>query len=202
MNGIPHGYRQDPQGRLVDESRIKPIDLLRDQLVTELVAEAKQTQAALRSFKDRAFNNVDAFVQLSIEQYRAPLGGKKGNVTLMSFDGRYKVVRQIQESIRFDERLQAAKALIDMCLVEWTEGARHELRAIINDAFRVDQQGNIRTTQVLGLRRLPIEDPRWLRAMAAIGDAVQIVGSKAYVRAYERDEQGRYQAIALDMASA
>ena len=197
---IPAGFRKDSQGRFIHEEKIKPIDRTRDELVMDIVNRALALNHLLREFKTSSFDDIKAFVELSAEQYRARIGGEKGNVTLMSFDGRYRVVRQIQEAIRFDERLQAAKGLIDECLVEWTEGARVELRALINDAFRVDQAGNIRTAQVMGLRRLPIEDDRWQRAMQAIGEAVQVIGSKAYVRVYQRDAMGKYQPITLDMA--
>lgn len=200
MNQNNPDYRQDAQGRLVPLANIKPIDLARDDLVAEIVEKAKQVNRQIAEFKAAAFGDIAAFVQLSAEQYRAQIGGRKGNVQLLSFDGRYKVLRAIQESIAFDERLQAAKALIDECLTEWTEGARTELRAIINDAFRVDQAGNIRTGQVLSLRRLAIDDPRWQQAMNAIAEAVQVVGSKSYIRVYERDANGDYRPIALDVA--
>jgi len=200
---IPAGYRQDAQGRLVAEAQIKPIDLARDQLVTELVNRAKVLSTVITDFKQHAFADIAAFVQLSAEEYGVRLGGTKGNVTLLSFDGRYKVLRAIAESITFDERLQAAKSLIDDCLREWTEGARTELQTLVQDAFRVDKAGNIRTAQVLGLRRLDITDERWLRAMQAIGEAVQVVGSKSYIRVYERDDNtGQYQPIPLDVAGA
>jgi len=58
-------------------------------------------------------DDVGAFIQLSAEKYEVKVGGNKGNVSLLSFDGRYKIVRQVAENITFDERLQAAKALID-----------------------------------------------------------------------------------------
>jgi Protein of unknown function (DUF3164). len=195
------GYRKDAQGRLVAEALIKPIDQARDDLVMEIVNKAIGLHRLLADFKRDAFNDIDAFVELSAEQYRARIGGKKGNVTLRSFDGEYQVLRSIQEAIRFDERLQAAKTLIDECLTEWTEGARVELKAIINDAFAVDRAGNIRTAQVLGLRRLAISDERWQRAMQAISDAVQVTGSKSYVRIYKRDALGKYQPISLDLAA-
>ncbi|GAP66291.1 hypothetical protein MBSD_n1595 [Mizugakiibacter sediminis] len=197
---IPAGYRQDAQGRLVHESQIKPIDQARDALVAELVAKGRAVQAKLADYKRQAFADIDAFVALSAEQYGVHLGGRKGNVTLLSFDGRYKVVRAIAEHIQFDERLQAAKALIDTCLRDWTEGARPEIVTLVQDAFRVDAAGNIRTGNVLALRRLDIADARWQRAMQAIGDAVQVVGSKSYVRLYERDDAGQYQPISLDIA--
>jgi hypothetical protein len=193
-------YRQDAQGRLIPLAHIKPIDLARDDLVQEIARKAKALSAAIAEFKMATFGDIGAFVQLSAEQYRVHIGGKKGNVQLLSFDGRYKVQRAVQESIAFDERLQAAKTLIDECLTEWTEGARSELRALINDAFRVDQAGNIRTGQVLSLRRLAIDDPRWQQAMTAIAEAVQVVGSKSYVRVYERDDNGVYWPISLDIA--
>ena len=128
-------------------------------------------------------------------------GGKKGNVTLISFDGRYKVVRQIQESLVFDERLMAAKALIDECIQVWSKGSNAHIKLLVNDAFQVDQAGKINTGRVLGLRRAKIDDEKWQRAMAAIGDSIQVAGSKPYIRFYERDANGVYQAINPDMAA-
>ncbi len=199
---IPDGFRPDAKGHLVPEKLIKPVDLARDELVQSIVQKARTTSEALAQFKASVFGDIEAFVELSAEQYGAKVGGKKGNVQLLSFDGRYKVLRAIQEHITFDERLQAAKKLIDECLEEWTEGARPELVTLIHDAFRVDQAGNIRTASVLALRRLEIEDERWQRAMAAIGDAVQVVGSKSYVRVYERiGDTDQWQQIPLDIAA-
>ncbi|WPP47124.1 DUF3164 family protein [Pseudomonas sp. AN-1] len=198
---IPAGYRRDAQGRLVHEEQIKPVDKLRDELVLALVERARTTHEALVQYKAAAFGEIEAFLDLSAAEYGAKIGGKKGNVSLLSFDGRYKIQRAVQESIAFDERLQAARALIDECLREWTEGARPELATLVNDAFRVDTKGEIRTARVLALRRLDITDERWLRAMDAIGDACQVVGSKSYIRVYERiGDSDQYRPISLDIA--
>lgn len=202
-NATPAGFLKDAQGRLVPESLVKPIDKQRDDLVRDLVRNAKALRETLAKFRAACFDDIEAFVELSAEQYGVTVGGKKGNVSLMSFDGQYKVQRAIHESIAFDERLQAAKALIDACLHDWSEGAKPELMALVNDAFRVDQKGDIRTARVLGLRRLEISDQRWQHAMTAIGEACQVVGSKAYVRFYERiGNSDKYQAISLDLAGA
>lgn len=198
---IPEGYRRDAQNRLVHESQIKEIDRLRDELVLDLVGKARTASAALAMFKNAAFGQIDAFVDLSKSEYGAKLGGKKGNVSLLSFDGRFKIQKAIQESITLDERLQAARALIDECLIDWTAGARPEVVTLVNDAFRTDTKGDIRTARVLALRRLEISDTRWQNAMKAIGDACQVVGSKSYVRVYERiGDSDQYTAIPLDIA--
>ncbi|MHA3079527.1 DUF3164 family protein [Acinetobacter sp. ANC 5502] len=198
---IPDGFKQDAKGRLIPESQIKPIDIERSDLVAGLIAKAKEQQQQLSDFKAQAFADIAAFVQLSAEQYEVNLGGAKGNLTLFSFDGKYKVVRQCQDSIRFDERLQAAKALIDECIQSWSADSNDNLKALINDAFQVDKEGEISTGRVLGLRRLNIHDEKWQQAMQAISDSIIMTDSKNYVRFYERDEDGKYQPISLDFAN-
>lgn len=200
---VPAGYLQDAQGRLVPEKLVKPIDKARDQLVQELITKAASVSTAMAKFKATAFGDIAAFVDMSAEQYDTKLGGKKGNVTLFSFDGRYKVQFAVSESIQFDERLQAAKALIDECIKDWSQGSSPEIQVLVQDAFKTDQEGNLNHGRILGLRRLEIEDTRWKNAMKAIGESVQVIGSKQYVRFYQRrsDDTDQYDAIPLDMAA-
>lgn len=199
---IPAGYWKDSEGRLVHETLVKPIDRTRDQLVRELVAKAKGEAIALAKFKAAAFADIAAFVELSAEMYGVKMGGTKGNITLTSYDGAYKVVRQVQDTIVFDERLQVAKKLIDDCIQRWAEGSNVNIRALVHDAFQVSKEGRINTGRVLGLRRLDIDDEQWKRAMQAIGDSVRTNGSSTYVRCYERiGESDQYRPISLDMAT-
>ncbi|MBR8314675.1 DUF3164 family protein [Burkholderia dolosa] len=199
---IPAGYVRDAKGRMVPATMVKPIDQLRDQTVLSLIDDAKRVAQVLAEFKAKAFNDIGAFVETSLEQYGVKSGGSKGNVTLVTFDGRYKIVRQIQEHLQFDERLQAAKQLIDECIQDWTQGSRDEIKALINEAFQVDKEGKINTGRVLGLRRLNIQHDKWRTAMQAIVDSVQVTGTKPYVRFYERvGDSDQYAAISLDIAS-
>lgn len=196
-------YKTDIKGRLVRVEQIEDIDLARDQLVLEVVAKAQAMSAQLAVFKKSLFDDMQAFIEMSAEKYNAKIGGDKGNVTLLSFDGRFKVQRAIQDSLTFDERLMAAKALIDNCVQRWSEGAQPELQVLVHDAFQVDKEGNINTGRVLSLRRYKITDPEWVSAMQAISDAVQVTGSKSYVRVSERiGTSDKFRQIPLDMASA
>jgi len=198
---IPEGYRQNANGDLVLIDNIKQIDLLRDELVVSIAARAREKSGELAEFKTSVMADVDAFVRTSAERFKAKLGGKKGNLTLMSFDGRFKVLVAQQDSITFDERLQVAKALIDKCIKKWSDGADANLLALVNDAFQVDKTGNVSIRRVLGLRSLEIDDRDWKKAMDAIAESVQVVGSKSYLRVYERTEAGDYLPISLDMAA-
>lgn len=199
---IPTGYRQRADGALVPESMVSDIDKLRSQTVETIMEKVKKGHDMLAALKAEIFSDVEVFVATSKEQYGVKTGGAKGNVTLVHFSGRYKIVRQVQERLVFDERLQAAKDLIDECIMTWSQGSRDEIKVLVNDAFRVDREGKINTGSVLGLRRLPIKDETWQRAMAAISDSVQIDGSKPYIRFYERvGATDKYVPISLDFAA-
>lgn len=196
----PKGYMRRADGTLVPESKVKAVDKDRNKVVLQLLAEALNASATLAAFKLTAMQAVQDFVDRSLTEYDAKWGGVKGNVTLTSFDGKFKVVRQIQENIVFDERLQAAKALIDGCITRWSKGSNANIKAIVSRAFQVDKAGLISTGKVLSLRSLDIEDPEWDQAMRAIGDSMQVVSTKAYLRFYERNEAGGYDPINLDVA--
>lgn len=199
---IPDGYVKDARGRLVPQSMIKPIDQLRDQTIVRLVTRGKELARELASFKAEAFGDISTFVEVSNEQYGVRVGGTKGNISLLTFDGRYKIVRQITEHIQFDERLQAAKELIDECLRAWTQGSDDKIKALINEAFQVDKEGKVNTGRILGLRRLRIDDQKWDTAMRAIVDGIRVTGTKPYIRLYERiGDSDEYQAISLDIAA-
>ncbi len=195
-------YWTDAQGRLVPENMVKDIDKLREQLVIDLVVKAKALSAAIEDFKAIAFADIAAFIETSAEQYDVKLGGKKGNVTLVSYSGQYKIVRAIQDTIVFDEQLQAAKQLIDDCVQQWGHSADPKIQVLVNDAFQVGKEGKINTGRVLGLKRINITDEKWLLAMKAIGDSVRVAASKPYIRFYERvGDTDEYRSISLDMAA-
>lgn len=202
QQSIPAGYWQDASGNLIPESKVKDIDKLRHQVVTDLCTMAEKSRDGLAEFKALAMQEVAALVSTSMEQYGVKAGGEKGNVTLMSFDGRYKLVRQMQDKLTFGEQLMAAKALIDECVHEWAQGANDNIKALVNHAFQTDKEGKINTGRVLGLRRLEIRDAKWQSAMQAIADSIQTASTKPYVRFYKRnDTTGEYQPISLDVAA-
>lgn len=200
---IPDGYMKNARGHLIPASMVAEIDKLRDQTVKGLVGMAKEMSQQLSDFRQQTLDDVVSFITLSAEQFNVQWGGKKGNVSLVSFDGRYKVVLAMDETIEFDERLQVAKQLIDECLTELSQGATHELQALVSDYFQVDSQGKISTTRILSLRRHQITHPKWEEAMKAINSSIVITGSKTYLRLYERDERtDKMNQIPLDIASA
>ncbi|MBU8910670.1 MAG: DUF3164 family protein [Desulfobacterales bacterium] len=194
-------YMEDGQGRLVPLDLVKPIDKTRDGLVRDLVKKAQVLQNGMADFKKTALTEIKSFVDLSAMEWDVVIGGKKGNIILYTFDGRYKAQVQIAENLVFDEQLQIAKKMIDECLTKWTRKSSSEIKVLINDAFQVDKAGRINAKRILSLRRLDIKDKLWCKAMDAISASLQVVNSKEYFRLYKRAGQNKWRPISLDMAA-
>lgn len=201
INGKP--YMRDAKGGLQPVETIKPEDQLEDETVRRIMGYALDLSEQVTRFKAHTFADLGALEALLAQEYGATKGGAKGNKTFMSFDGTYKVQVQVSDHIDFGPQLQIAKELVDECLNEWSAASRPEIRAIVTRAFNTDKAGQINRAEIFMLLRLDIEDARWKRAMEAIRAAIRVVGSKTYVRCYQRENfDAPWQAVTIDLAKA
>lgn len=200
VDGKP--YLRDAKGNLVPVEAVKPADLLMDETVRKITGFARDLSAQIARFKGHTFEDVNGLQALIAQEYGASVGGKKGNITLSSFDGCLKVQVQVADLLEFGPELQAAKALIDECLSDWSADSRVELRALVNKVFNVDKEGQINRAELFMLLRVQIADERWVRAMKAISDSIRVIGSRTYVRFYERAAPNApWNAISIDLAA-
>ena len=193
-------YRQDARGNLVPIANMKPIDLARDDFIREAFAQILPLREQMAELKAQQMADANAFIDLSVEQYGTKRS-VKGNTMLTSFDGKQRIIIAQADVLHFDERLQAAKALIDECLNEWTQDSRAELKTFVLQAFDVSKEGKINVRKVLELRKLEINDDKWKRAMQAIADSLHTQATREYIRYYQRNEEtGKYEQVVLDFA--
>lgn len=196
-------WMTDTKGRQVPLDTVKPAHLLEDGAVRKIMAFAVDLNAQLARFKEHTLGDVTALLELLAQEYGVARGGTKGNVTLTTYDGTQKVVLAIADQVTFGPELQSAKTLVDECLNEWSADSRPELQAIVQRAFNTDKEGLVNRAELFSLLRLEIADPRWERAMQAIRDSIRVIGSKEYVRFYERKSPLlAWTAVTIDLASA
>jgi hypothetical protein len=201
-NTIPDGYKQDSVGRLVPIEDIESIDLLRDDTVQQIAMRAKALRDHVMQEKTAMLSDLRAFLESSFEQHGVRFGGKKGNVTLSSYDGSLQVQLAVHDRISFNEKLQAAKELVDQCVLRWSEGANAHIRTLVQHAFQTDKEGKINTGRVLSLMRVNIDDAQWKAAMEAVKDSLTIADTKEYVRISERPARNaKHQQIVLDFSA-
>ena len=191
-------YMVDARGSLVPEESVKPIDLLRDDLVHSIADEVLALREKMKDLKVDSMQRIENFVRISAARHGVRIGGEKGNLSLKSFDGSMKIDVGISESLDLTESVHAAKKMIDDYLEEITKDANADLKTIVGKAFRV-KQGRMDVKRILELRSYNITDPRWTKAMDIIADSIQIASSTQCLRIYKRsDDDGRYQILNLD----
>ena len=182
---------------------VKPQDLLQDETVRKVMHFAGDLSAQIARFKGHTFEDLNSFQSLLEQDYGVRLGGKKGNTTYQTIDGLMKVQVAIADQFSFGPELQAAKQLIDECLVEWGAESRAEIRALVDRVFSVGKEGQINRNELFGLLRLEILDVRWIKAMEAIRDSIRVTGKKSYLRFYTRPSiEAGWTSITIDIASA
>lgn len=196
-------YMPDSKGGFVPVEVVAPASQLEDETVRKIMGHAMALSDQVGRFKGHVFEDLGALEALLAQEYGLTKGGAKGNKTFMTHDGLYKVQVQVADHIDFGPQLQIAKELVDECLNEWAADARAEIRAIVTRAFNTDKAGQINRSEIFMLLRLEIEDSRWREAMRAIRDAMRVVGSKVYVRCYQRSaHDAPWQAVTIDLAKA
>lgn len=196
-------YLRDAKGALVPIAVVKPVDLLIDELVRATLDEARAVSAAIAAFKQRTFERVGELRALLAQDYDAKIGGKKGNITLPAYDGCAKIQVAVADQLEFGPELQVAKSLIDDCLREWSADSRVEIRALVDRVFAVDKEGQISHAGLFMLLRVEITDDRWQRAMEAIRDSIRVIGSRTYLRFYDRGAaDAPWRGVPLDIANA
>lgn len=175
-------------GAYVPLDRIREVDIMRDDLVTRLCAQADLISVKIAEIRDTANSEISAFADLSAGEHGVKLRGRKGGFSLLSYDGLLKIVVDNDTLLAVNEKVSVAREAVFACVRRWSEGANANLAEIVRRAFEVDKQGHLSLARLLALRSYRIEnDPEWDGAMEALSQGLTAYGSKTYVRYYRRE---------------
>ncbi len=179
-------YYVDSNGALMPEETIKPMDLLRDQTIESIVSKVDVLKAEMTKKKAEIMDEINTLVNIAAEEYKVKMGGEKGNLQIISYDGLTKIVISNQQKQGFNEGVVVAEKIINELLREWTTDSSKEIKALVSRAFKL-KQGQINVKGILNLRTLNIDDPKWLEAMNIISDSLITLGTKQYFRVYKKE---------------
>ncbi|MFA6843882.1 MAG: DUF3164 family protein [Sphaerochaetaceae bacterium] len=202
MKEIVNGtiYYKDAKGNLIPEDFVKPVDQLRDDLIERIIKKTTEIKENMEITKKGILEDIEAFMDISAAEYGIKMGGKKGNLTLTTFDGQYKVSLKVSDRQSFTEGVYLGKEIIDKCIERWSNGANANLKIIVNQAFQLNQSGKMDIVKILSLRKLDIKDEEWKKAMDIISDSIQVDMTKTYFQIYKRNKEGVYQHVNLNFS--
>lgn len=183
---VPNGYWRDAKGNLVHEANVRPTDRDMDEVVRRIHGFGEPLSDQMWRFRQHTMEDIAAFVDRVVERYGGRIGGRKGNVQLVSFDGCRRVILAQADRIAVGPEIEAAQALVEACVERWATGSRKELRALVDQAFVAGPDGTVSVAALLRLRRVEIDDEEWRRAQDAIADAFRPTGKAEYIRLHRR----------------
>ncbi|MBF0444842.1 MAG: DUF3164 family protein [Magnetococcales bacterium] len=189
----------DPSGNEVPAKFVPKLDKMRDKMVAKLLKAAEAEEARLKQFRALVDKHIREYLQFASNEADVK-PNRVGNYTFTNFSATQKVQVKIGKTLQFDDRLQSAKVIIDACVDKWSEGSRDEIRVLIFDAFKTDQKNQVDTKRILGLAKLNIKDPDWVRAMDLISKSVTVIAQKSYITFSHRQTGAEWQSITLDLA--
>lgn len=183
---VPAGYWRDAKGNLVHERNVRAVDRDMDDVVRRIHGFGEPLSEQMWRFRRHTTVDIMEFLGRTAERYGAKLGGRKGNVSLTTFDGRLRVQLAQADRVEVGPEIEAARALVEECISRWGKGSDRNLRALVDQAFVAGADGTLSATALLRLRRVEIDDDEWRRAQDAIADALRPVGRAEYIRLYRR----------------
>jgi len=193
------GRMKNGNDDLVLVRNIHETDLLYHDLVLSIALIWKSLSGKIQRFKQYNFEDVTTVLALLFEKYGVERGGRDGNMQFFTFDRKFKLVIAVQKKIDFGPELQAAQAKLNAALDQMAASESSDLKTLVGGAFTL-VDGKLRVAEILRLRSYRIENQLWNEAMRIIDDAIVVISCKKQIRLYERNTQGQYIAIPLDIA--
>ena len=182
----PAGYRRNSRGDLVREANVTEINRRMDAVVRRIHAAGQSLSEQLWRFRMAALAEIWEFRDWVVESNGGRIGGRKGNITLTSYDGRERVQLAQAERVEAGIEILAAQAILEECVDAWSKGSGLNLQALVDQAFKRDAMGCLSVSHLLRLRRVEIDHPRWRDLQRTIADALRPVGVAEYVRLHRR----------------
>jgi|JFJP01.1.fsa_nt_gi hypothetical protein len=177
----------DAQGRVCPIGIYTEVQIARDRLVKQSIAEAKKRANEQQLYHQDMIASISEFFRLSAEEHHAKPLGEESGVDMVSIDGlmRIKLVRA--KSATANEKLMIAKAMLEELVAKRGANIEPFFKTLVFAAFETSATGQMRLDKVIELRGMKCEYPEWRSIKEALDAAIEYVFKKRYVVFYERE---------------
>ena len=194
----------DESGTRIPYNRTSATERLMERRSAQLLKEAVTLNDKLKRLKEsfRTFSD-EVYQQFLKERSLEAPAERKGNYTWYNFDRSIKVEVSVSERITFDDMsITAAREKLSQFLDENIEGKLEFVKDLVNEAFQTSK-GQLDTKKVMGLLkyRSKIKHQAYQEAMALIETSIRRPESKSYFRIWEKDRNGEYKLVDLNISS-
>jgi len=171
----------------------------RETTIQSLMGQALEINDIMQGFKNEAFAELRFLSEFISETTTKE--DWKGNFTIKSRDGKFKIEYSRQVLGDFDERSNEAVNLISEFVSERYQQDAPTRKLVVSLLERKNGQLDIKMVQKLYAMENEFSDEKWLKGLQLLKDSWQSGDSKEYVRFWQKDSANGWKAIKLDFAS-
>lgn len=174
-------------------------ETLRDEAISKMISYALSLNEQLTGFKNSSFEMIETLYKMLQEHSDRHANGK-GNVTLDTADGKYRVVYKRSDNTRFDERATQAEAhILDFLTSEYPEGSNTSklIRSLLER-----KKGALDKNLVLKLigMKNDFNNEHWHKGIELLQESIVPDNTKFYAEYYYRSDDGEWCPILLNFA--
>lgn len=196
---VVDGRMEDCDGNLIWVKNIEEAKLVEHDLVLSIACIWELLSGKIERFKRNNFEDVTTFVDILFEKYQAKRGGTEGNMTFTTFDRKWKLQIAIQKMIDFGPEIAVALEMMLQAAKEMA-GDNSDLETLVTATYTA-RNGKLRVAEILRLCNHKINNDTWNDAVRITRAAIEVISKKKQIRLYRRGENGKYEAVPLDIAA-
>ena len=190
----------DHRGNEVPRDYVPKFDRYNEIQVSKIFNAAIKLNEQIARFKAMSYEIADALYAEMLRNANIAPSDRKGNYTLTSFDKSIRIEVNVNELIEFDENINLAQMKLQEFIENKTKGVDIDIVALINQAFTT-RKGRLDKARIFGLFSLNITHPLWQESMELIRKSINRNSTVRHMEIAEKDENGRYVPIRLNLAT-
>ena len=172
---------------------------LSEETVSEVFGELKAANEALKRAKMRVLSAFSSLLELKVSL----IGGKEqGQHAFRNKQANQRITIGKYKKVSYDATADAGISLIEESLASMADGEKSQkLVRIILDLLSRDGRGQLQAENVIQLDKYieMVADPRFARGVTIIKEAFLSEWTRVFIRAEEKDENGKWVNIPLSM---
>jgi len=190
---------QDHKGFDIPVRVIPKLDLTKHKAAERLYKKGQALHEKLKEFKELFFETLDEIYKEDADE-NGVIGKGKGNYTITTYDKGIKLSISVSDHVSFDNKIEFAQEKLNDFLALKTKNVDNDLALIVNNAFKTSK-GRLDAKRIFELFSYNIKHPLWVEAIDLIRASIQVDHSKRYPQIYERNDNGEYKPLSLNLSS-
>lgn len=185
------------------EAKRKEYENNRELLIKSSMTIAQRIHDDMKSFKQDLFKGVENFYDL-MKEYGDVKKMNKGNFSIKSHDGQFKLEVSKNITFAFDERGDQAETLVKEFLqdkIKKNDKVAYELITSLLERDKKSGKFDPRNIHKLYAYETKFQDERFQKAMRLFKEAYTEQKTCQYVRFFQMNDNGKYEAIGLNFSS-